>query len=403
MNLADAAALDRVRELADGLLESGRPLTALEHLEQSLLAERESVALAGHLAVRLARARRAVEALPGPIRVDVVFAMYKEHHRIQPSREHEHGEDFLRRKLDQLSWLFAGREDIDWRLWPIDDGCPEGSGKLAEGIAREHQEGGRVNVRFLADAIQAGHPATEGLSSAADSQKGGSILYGMSEAAAAPAKDPSRHVVIFTDADLSTHLGQVGLLLSPILAGGAAAAIGSRREIASVVVKKGVRNTRGKLFIYLWKRLIDVLPQVIDSQCGFKAFDASMIRSIAHPSVEKRFAFDLELLTKTALREGKIEKVAVAWIDSEAESTTTDLQPYLPMLQALTRVYRAYLPARPEAEGFASFIESLDEPSWQHLLDNIPEEIAQADPTTFGTYDAVSAQQLRAAATKADS
>ena len=31
---------------------------------------------------------------------------------------------------------------------------------------------------------------------------------------------------------------------------GADAAIGSRREPTSIVVKKGVRNTRGKLFIY---------------------------------------------------------------------------------------------------------------------------------------------------------
>ena len=50
------------------------------------------------------------------------------------------------------------------------------------------------------------------------------------------------------------------------------AVIGSRREEASIVVKKGVRNLRGKLFIYLWKRLIPNLNYVVDTQCGFKAF-----------------------------------------------------------------------------------------------------------------------------------
>jgi hypothetical protein len=396
LDLADSAALGRVRALADELLQSGRSLPELDALEAELLVDRDAVALAGHLAVRLARSRRMLEALQGPLRVDVVFAMYKEHHRIGSASEHPNGEDFLRRKLDQLAWLFADRDDVDWQLWPIDDGCPEHSGDLAHAIAREHPDGDRVNVRFLADAIANGHPAADGLSTPADSQKGGSILYGMAEAAGAPAADAARHVVIFTDADLSTHLGQVGLLLHPILADGATAAIGSRRQPASVVVKKGARNTRGKLFIYLWKRLIDALPSIIDSQCGFKAFDAALVRQIVAPAVEKRFAFDLELLTKTAVRGGRIEQVAVAWIDSEAESTTTDLQPYLPMLQALTRVYRTYLPPRDAAEPFANFIESLDEASWQRLLENIPKEIAEADPATFESFAGVDADTLRA-------
>jgi hypothetical protein len=50
-------------------------------------------------------------------------------------------------------------------------------------------------------------------------------------------------------------------------------AIGSRREPDSVVVKQGTRNDRGKLFIYLWKRMVPVLGDIIDTQCGFKAFD----------------------------------------------------------------------------------------------------------------------------------
>lgn len=271
---------------------------------------------------------------------------------------------------------------------------PRGSGHLARAIAEGHPLGDHVEVRWLADAIAEDHPATEGLASPTDSQKGGSILYGLYEAARAPAEDPDRHVVLFTDADLSTHLGQVGLLLWPIVEGGAAAAVGSRREADSVVVKQGVRNTRGKLFIYLWKRIIDVLPKIVDSQCGFKAFSAPVAAAIAAPAVERRFAFDLELLTKVALRGGRIEKVAVAWIDSEAESTTTDLQPYLPMLRALVRVYRTYLPPRPEADAFATFIEGLDEAAWQRLLEHIPEAIAGADPATFGTFDGVGAEVL---------
>ncbi len=67
-------------------------------------------------------------------------------------------------------------------------------------------------------------------------------------------KDHSKkHIVVFTDADLSTHLGQLMLLADPIVNQGKLTAIGSRREKQSVVVKQVARNNRGKLFIYLWK------------------------------------------------------------------------------------------------------------------------------------------------------
>jgi hypothetical protein len=69
------------------------------------------------------------------------------------------------------------------------------------------------------------------------------------------------HIVAFTDADLSTHLGQTMLLINPVLNHSKLASIGSRREENSVVVKKGKRNDRGKLFIYLWKQLIPELKK----------------------------------------------------------------------------------------------------------------------------------------------
>ena len=106
--------------------------------------------------------------------------------------------------------------------------------------------------------------------------------------AVAAERDRSNHVVVFTDADLSTHLGQIGLLVAPIVQDGYDAAIGSRREPMSVVIKSGARNLRGKLFIYLWKRLIPKLSPIVDTQCGFKAFRADVARGIVEDTVEKR-------------------------------------------------------------------------------------------------------------------
>ena len=185
--------------------------------------------------------------------------MYKEHTRLLRPAEHPHGEDFLARKIEQLDWLFADKPDLTWELIVVDDGCPESRGRLAQRILADRYPEAPARVLFLEEAIAQGVSVTRPMTAAADSQKGGSVVYGMAEAVT---REHARQVVVFTDADLSTHLGQVGLLIDGIVNQGADAAIGSRREPTSIVVKQGHRNTRGKLFIYLWKGLIAPLNAV---------------------------------------------------------------------------------------------------------------------------------------------
>jgi hypothetical protein len=383
------------RTVAAEMLERFTEPGELERLERR---ENDAPVLL-RLAMKLAQSRGRVLALPGDFRISVVFAVYKEHNRLRTKEEHPHGEDFLVRKVEQIEWLLRGASGASWEMLVVDDGCPENSGAIAQDIIDSCGLGDRVKVLFLQDAIDAGHPAAAGIATTAHSQKGGSIEYGMSVAAA---DDRRNHVVVFTDADLSTHLGQLGLLIEPILGHGYDAAIGSRREPMSVVIKSGARNARGKLFIYLWKRLIPTLSPIIDTQCGFKAFRADVAAGIVRDTVEKRFAFDIELLLRTVLgRPDSIERVAIAWIDSEAASTTTELQPYLPMLKSLVRISEKYLAPNQTAAGFAALIDSLDEGSWARLSSNVPREIAEREPIEFDDYDEVTPEHLRAAARSA--
>jgi hypothetical protein len=388
VDLTDTNHLARVGRLADEITDKAPDLM---ELEEAWTANKQEIPLMAHLAVKLARSRALLCEIEGPVHLSVIFAVYKEHTRILTRAEHPHGEDFLREKIQQLRWLCDGKADATWDLTVVDDGCPENCGRIAETILSEDSEAaGRV--LFLADACGADHPAVRPLASPNDSRKGGSILYGMWEAAAEP--DP-RRVVIFTDADLSTHLGQVGLLAHAILADGADAAIGSRREPTSVAIKKGTRNVRGKLFIYLWKRLFPPLNAIVDTQCGFKAFRANIVREICADTLEKQFAFDIELLLRTELRRADaIRKVPVAWIDSEAASTTTDLQPYLPMLRTMVAMYRRYLPADEATEPFCTLIESLDQAAWDRLVERVPDEIATREPYEFGDWCGVDAKRL---------
>lgn len=396
LDLTDSGHLNRTFEVADALLDSGPDQSELRQLESDLITTAGDVPLLLHLAAKMAISRRVMQDLTGPAHLSVVFAVYKEHQRILPPDQVAGGEDFLVRKVNQLEWLFSGRDDLTWDMIVVDDGCPEGSGRIARDIVEAKHWSDRVKVLFLADAIAAGAPVTAPLTTPDDSRKGGSIALGMWTAAETVRPG---HVIVFTDADLSTHLGQTGLLMERILGGGFDVAIGSRREPHSVVIKKGVRNTRGKLFIYLWKRIIGVLPDVVDTQCGFKGFEASVVREIAGNLLEKKFAFDIELLIKARLRrEDSIARLPIAWIDSEALSTTTDIQPYLPMLQAMVGMYRAYLPREDNADEFAVFIEDLDETAWSSLVENIPDQITRREPAEFGGFSGVSADELRGAA-----
>lgn len=395
-DLCRQANLDEARSLAERFLNEHATAASLGAVEHELALERDRVPLVVHLAIKLARSRRLFEAAPKTPFLSVVFAVYKETIRLLPPEQHPHGEDFLQRKLDQLEWLTEAVPGADFELVVVDDGCPDGSGAaVARRAAELGPRGQRVRVLGLNEAITAGHPATRGLASADDSRKGGSIQLGLWEAASQD-RGPG-HIALFTDADLSTHLGQCGLLAAPILEGAKRATIGSRRHADSVVIKGGARNDRGKLFIYLWKGMLSPLAGITDTQCGFKAFRAAGLIPLLEDPIERQFAFDIELLLRCELASpGSIALSPVAWFDSEALSTTTDLAPYLSMLKKAAAMYRRYLPSEPAADDTAAFIEGLDEGGFQALLEVIPSAITSRDPREFGEWRGVSMDELRA-------
>ena len=392
LDLTNADHLHRVTQLAEEILSFESDPTELAIMEREMCDVKEKVPLLLHLGIKVARSRAVVARITQPLHVSVVFAAYEEHERILSSAENPVGEDFLRRKVDQLQWLFGTHVNFSWELVMVDDGCPENSGRIAQQIIEADGLGDRARVLFLADAVDANLPVTRPMRDTSESQKGGSICYGMWQLANERPKD---HVVVFTDADPSSHLGQVGLLLDGIVNRDQNAAIGSRRERNSIAIAQGKRNTRGKLFIYLWKRMLRSLDRVIDTQCGFKAFRAELVPQLTSEMIERSFAFDIELLLRTELaRTNSIEKVGIAWIDSGAAASTTSLQPYLSMLNQIVAMYRRYLEPTEEGDRFAAFIERLDEDSWNALCEDIPSEIAEREPAEFGTWCGVSVEAL---------
>ncbi len=393
VDLTNTDHLELMEKIVDKSLNEFNTLQKIEKIEKDLINRNDISLTFVLLALKIAKSKIIINDINDPVTISVVFAVYKEHNRIKKSSEHPHGEDFLRRKVSQLEWLFKDHPNFNWKLIVVDDGCPENSGKIALDIVNKNKLNNQVKVLFLKDAIDQNLPITKSISSTSDSQKGGAIIYGMWYASQQNKEE--NHIIIYTDADLSTHLGQTGLLIEPILKQKKSVAIGSRREKNSIVVKKATRNDRGKLFIYLWKRLIPNLEKIIDTQCGYKAFKNEIITRILDNLIENKFAFDIELLVKAELVEhDSIAKVAIAWIDSEEASTTTDLQPYLPMLKSIAKMYKKYLPLNKTSSDFASFISKLNEEEFNNILNNIPEGILKREPYEYTDYDEITVADL---------
>ncbi len=386
--------LELLKKQTDIFLSHYKNEKDIEYLEEKLFNSADKIPIFIFLILKIAKSKLIVSKITEEIKISVVFAIYKENLRIKTKEENPLGEDFLMQKISQLNYLFKDFPNIKWELIGVDDGCPLNSGKLANEILKKNKVKENVKVLFLKDALQKKLDILKSISSVSESQKGGSIIYGMWYAS--KKSTDNNHIIIYTDADLSTHLGQIGLLLKPILEKNKNIAIASRREKNSIVIKKGIRNNRGKLFIYLWKRLIKNLDYIIDTQCGFKAFKKEIVLKIVDDLIEKKFAFDIELLLKAELEnKNSIEKVAIAWIDSEGASTTTDIQPYLNMLKSIAKMYKKYLNENNISDEFADFIENLNEENFNKIMENVPEEISKKDPIEFSSFDGISVKFLK--------
>jgi len=364
-----------------------------------------------------ARSRRRLGELTGPVHLTVVWAMYGETGRMVPRSEHPHGEDFVRAKVRQLDWLTDGLPGVTWSIIACDDGCPDrpSSADLmtdiaaAEGYPSTGHRG--VTVLRLAEVIGSGitiSPAFGRLTSTEQSRKGGSILAGL---AAAVGTDPARangagrHVVCYTDADLSANLAQLGSLAAPVVAGDTViGALGQRYGIdGAVLVRPGgpatePHSTSGKpdKIIVLFRHfvramLIPSLAHVLDTQAGFKAFNAAALGPAIRQMTSFNETFDVELLIHLAQRYGP-RALAVEPIVFTEDFTATNfpsVEPgprHLEMIRQVVELYdRLVAPITPvtgEAADLLTLIRTLDLDDYVTLIEHLRAE-DRNDPTLF--------------------
>ncbi|ALW84492.1 hypothetical protein AUC43_04970 [Hymenobacter sedentarius] len=154
----------------------------------------------------------------------------------------------------------------------VDDGSTDGTARVVEDIIASHAF--HIPCRLVSYSPNRG--------------KGYAVRQGLLAAEGT--------VALFSDADLSTPVTDLPLLLTPILAGTFDVVFGSRALDRSLigVHQPWLREQSGRFF-NLVMRLATGLPYA-DTQCGFKAFRLGVCRPIVAGATLDRFGFDVELL-----------------------------------------------------------------------------------------------------------
>lgn len=208
------------------------------------------------------------------MKLSVVIPVFNEAGRIVPTLE--------------TVFAYMQRHHPDYEVLLVDDGSTDGTVALVQ--QRFEQ---RSQLRILSYAVNRG--------------KGYAVRFGSVRA--------SGDLVLMTDADLSTPIEELEKML-PVLGQGYDLVIGSRALPQSDIRQRQpfYRESGGKLFNLL-VRLI-VLPDLHDTQCGFKLFRRDALLPVMNRQHIDGFAFDVEMIA-LALRCGlKVTEVPVVWINS---------------------------------------------------------------------------------------
>jgi hypothetical protein len=317
-------------EAATDLLDKYPDTFALQNLDRWITSNPEKYKNAMLLVSKQALSKMYVNQIDYPLHVSLVIAMYNEHNRIRPkSNDNPNGEDFVRRKMKQMEWLLKD-SPLNFNMILVDDGCPKQSGEKAQEII-EKEGYKNVKVLYLDDGIKRQSVVIKGLKSTSDSRKGGSIQFGMWQAVENYSEGDKPHIVVFTDADMSAPVNEIGLLLrkqddktmltiaSRYDAGGICRGPwGKNGEVQGLTeFDRRMVGLRGLVF----SKLFPQTGKIIDTQCGLKAFNAKLLRQILLKTKVRTFSFDIELLVLAASTDTAIAFAPIYWHHSSAESS----------------------------------------------------------------------------------
>lgn len=182
---------------------------------------------------------------------------------------------------------YLGNNSVPHEILVVDDGSLDNTAAIVEAVG---------GVQLLRNGVNRG--------------KGFSVRRGMLAA---------RHAwVLFMDVDHSTRIENLERFAAYVE--GADVVIASRRLGESRIVRRQhrIRQALGRTFPYFVRAL--ALPDLNDTQCGFKLFRRDAARAIFSRQRVERFAFDVEALMLARRLGHRIAEVPVDW-DNPTQST----------------------------------------------------------------------------------
>lgn len=194
-------------------------------------------------------------------------------------------------------YKFLSKQDYKWEVLICNDASTDNSLKIAQKISKNYK-----NFKVL-DLPHGGKP--------------GAVWGGIKQA--------KYDLVLFTDMDQSTPISELNKLL-PYFDQGFDVVIGSRGALreGNTFVRKLMAS------VFLNFRRLMLLPQIIDTQCGFKTIRTDLAKKIfpklgyfqeKSQSGWRVSAFDVELLFMAQSWGHKIKEVKVKWQDEDLSDT----------------------------------------------------------------------------------
>jgi hypothetical protein len=360
------------------------------------LAQQEGAPLEFRLAAKLVESRETMYSIQEPLKLAVVFAMWGEQNRLKPkSPDNPNGEDSLRVKLDQLQRI-SKNTPLQWTLYAVDDGCPHGSARLARERAASHPQKDRLRVLELSEAIPTEVGPLKDLEHVNDSRKAGAVILG-----AMTAISEGADLVMYTDADNSVHLGQIGILLAPYLKRRCRVVLGNRKDPESVLVKQESRWGVGIKVLRHMQRMIGqaVFSQgILDTQAAFKLYHKDVLSEILKSPTVYDFSFDTDWILSILKSREPFEKVPFAFIDSFAESASITQGPMTTwemLLKGLVKEVRKH-----KADHNVEMAAVLDEEiasfkDLEILLDSLPPQLEKATDAELGDPAVMSPSEVQ--------
>ena len=137
--------------------------------------------------------------------------------------------------------------------------------------------------------------------------KGASIKKGVLAA--------SGDFIFFSDADLSTPIEEMDNFLTTLNKGYDIAIASRAISGANILIhQSSFREISGKIFNFLVRLLL--IPNIYDTQCGFKGFTKEAAKKIFLQQKIQRFGFDVEILYIAQKIGYKIKELPVSWTNA---------------------------------------------------------------------------------------